>query len=274
VSARCARPMTAVACLLPLLTSVACEGSGSPAVTVTDSAGVRLTVSDDVERVFASLDSLPTLSLGGADATGPTQFFRIQGIHVDSANRLWVADGQSGELRIFEPDGSHWKTRGGRGEGPGEFVQIRLLGSTPGDSVLVGDGALDRITVFSPQGEFVRTEPLSTSDRPAPRPFDVFGDGSILGQLTRVLSAASLESGQILADSVELVRVKLDPPSIQPYGSTQGSPLDLDGPESGARPIHRECLVRCDWDSGMPGFRAGIPSPGTGGRRVEGGSRH
>lgn len=222
MSARCAGRTAAVACLLPFFALAACEGSGSPAVTVADSAGVRVTVSEDVERVFGSLDSIPSLSLGGADATGPTQFFRIQGIHVDSESRIWVADGQSGDLRIFEPDGSYWKTRGGRGEGPGEFMQIRLLGSTPGDSVLVGDGALDRVTVFSPQGEFVRTEPLSSSDRPAPRPFDVFGDGSILGQLPRVLSAASLESGQILTDSVELVRVGLNPPSIQPYGSAHG----------------------------------------------------
>lgn len=214
--------LAAIACLLPLSSLTACEDSASPGVTVTDSAGVRLVVSEDVERVFAVLDSVPAISLGGPDATGPTQFFRIQGIHVDPASRLWVADGQSGDLRIFDANGAHWKTRGGRGEGPGEFVQIRLLGSAPGDTVLLGDGGLDRITVFSPDGEFVRTEVLPSSDRPAPRPFDVFGDGSVLGQLPRIVSAASLEDGQILTDSVELVRVNVRASTIQPYGTAEG----------------------------------------------------
>jgi hypothetical protein len=207
---------------LLLMSVTGCENSDPSDVMVLDSAGVRLTVSEDVQRVFAVLDSVPTLSLGGPEATGPTQFFRIQGIHVDPAGRLWVADGQSGELRIFEPDGSHWKTRGGRGEGPGEFVQIRLLGSAPGDTVLVGDGGLDRITVFSPEGEFVRTEVLPSSDRPAPRPFDVFSDGSILGQVPRVVSASSLEPGQVLSDSVDLVRVDRASSALHLYGAVPG----------------------------------------------------
>jgi hypothetical protein len=216
------KALAAVPGLLFLMSVTGCENSDPSDVMVTDSAGVRLTVSENVQRVFAVLDSVPTLSLGGPDATGPTQFSRIQGIHLDPAGRLWVADGQSGELRIFEPDGSHWKTRGGRGEGPGEFVQIRLLNSAPGDTVLVGDGGLDRITIFSPDGEFVRTEVLPSSDRPPPRPFDVFSDGSILGQLPRVVSAASLEPGQVLTDSVELVRVDLATATILPYGMARG----------------------------------------------------
>jgi hypothetical protein len=216
------KALAAVPGLLFLMSVTGCENSDPSDVMVTDSAGVRLTVSENVQRVFAVLDSVPTLSLGGPDATGPTQFSRIQGIHLDPAGRLWVADGQSGELRIFEPDGSHWKTRGGRGEGPGEFVQIRLLGSAPGDTVLVGDGGLDRITVFSPEGEFVRTDVLPSSDRPAARPFDVFSDGSILGQLPRVVSASSLEPGQVLSDSVDLVRVDLANSALHLYGTAPG----------------------------------------------------
>lgn len=211
-----------LSCLLPLATMAACEHAASPGATVTDSAGVRLTVSEEAGLVFAELDSVPEISLGGPDATGPTEFSRIQGVHVDREGRLWVADGQSGELRIFEPDGSWWKTRGGRGEGPGEFVRIRLLGAAPGDTVLLADGAIDRLTVFSPDGEFVRTEPVPSSDRPAPRLFDVFGDGSALGQLPRIVPAASLEGGQVLTDSVELVRVTLGTAANRAYGSAEG----------------------------------------------------
>ncbi len=219
---RVARALAGPACLLPLGTTLACGDAAAPGVTVTDSAGVRVVVSADVDVVYGELDPVPVLSLGGPQASGPSQFFRIQGIHVDPRGRLWVADGQSGELRIFGPDGLHWKTRGGRGPGPGEFVQIRLLGSGPGDTVLVGDGGTDRVSIFSPEGELVRTERLPSSARPAPRPFDVFDDGSILGQLPRVVSAGSIEPGQVLTDSVELVRVTPGTSAPQRYGAAEG----------------------------------------------------
>ncbi|NNM04196.1 MAG: 6-bladed beta-propeller [Gemmatimonadetes bacterium] len=205
-----------------MLLQVACEAGVPPKVVVTDSAGIHLTISADEPKHFAQLDSVPTISLGGPDASGPQQFFRVQGVYLDEAGRLWVADGQSGELRIFQPDGTHWKTIGGRGEGPGEFLQIRLLGATAGDSVLCGDSGADRITVYDPEGDFVRTDRLPSSERPPPRPFDVFPDGSVLGQQRRVLMAQSLEPGQILRDSVELVRVRLDAQTEEPYGLAAG----------------------------------------------------
>ena len=148
----------AIWCVVVILFATACEGPAVRGVTVTDSAGVRLTITTDGPTIFAHLDSIPTVSIGGPDASGPAQFFRIQGVHLDENDRLWVADGQSGELRIFEADGTHWKTRGGSGEGPGEFLQIRFLGATAADSVLLGDSRTDRITLFDPEGEFVRTE--------------------------------------------------------------------------------------------------------------------
>ncbi|MCH7875311.1 MAG: hypothetical protein IH965_08460 [Gemmatimonadetes bacterium] len=201
---------------------VGCDGSSAPTVMVTDSAGIRLTLSPDVSTTFAEVDPEPTLTLGGADARGPTQFFRIQHVYVDPQSRLWVADGQSGELRIFQPDGTHWKTRGGRGEGPGEFLRIRLLGPFNGDSVAVWDDASGRLTVFDPEGEFVRTRRILSTDDPIPRAFDAFRDGSVLGQVPRILAAGSLEAGQILGDSVELVRVDLEASTKYPYGAALG----------------------------------------------------
>lgn len=210
-----------IGCLL-LLAAAACSEDAPPRLRVFDDGGVRVTLTADDTVVFAEMDSLPALSVGGPDASGPTRFFRIQGIHVDGRGRLWVADGQSGELRIFRADGSHWKTRGGQGEGPGEFVQIRLLGPRDGDSVLVADGRIDRVTVFDPDGELVRTEQVPSSDRPAPRLFDVFPDGSVLGQRPRIVAAASLEAGRVLTDSVELVRVTPGSLSPEPYGAASG----------------------------------------------------
>ena len=69
----------------------------------------------------------------------------------------------------------------------------------------------------------MRTEVLPSSDRPAPRPFDVFSDGSILGQLPRVVSASSLEPGQVLSDSVDLVRLDRASSALHLYGTAPGS---------------------------------------------------
>jgi 6-bladed beta-propeller len=211
--------------VLPVLLIVglaACEARSAPAVMVTDSAGIRLTLSPDVGTTFAEIDPQPALTLGDPDASGPTQFFRIQHVHIDPRGRLWVADGQSGELRIFLADGSHWKTRGGRGEGPGEFLRIRLLGSFRGDSVAVWDDANGRLTSFDAEGELVRTQRVPPSDDPLPRAFRVFDDGSFLGQLPRVLAAGSIEAGQILGDSVRLVRVDLENSTQRRQGGALG----------------------------------------------------
>lgn len=209
----------AVSCCVGL---AGCEGSSPPVVTVIDSAGVRITLSPAGSRVYAEVSPTPTLSLGGPEDSGPTQFFRVQGVHVDPKGRLWVADGQSSELRIFESDGTHWKTRGGRGQGPGEFRRIRLIGSYSGDSVLVADDADGRISVFDPDGEFVRTERIDPGDEPLPRVFDVFPDRSVLGQVPRVLAAASLEDGQIVGDTVRLVRVDLEDGTRRPQATALG----------------------------------------------------
>ncbi len=205
-----------------LVSTVVCAEPPAPTVTVADSAGVRITVSSDTSLVFGSLDSAPSLSIGGADASGPEQFFRIQGLHVDVASRIWVADGQSGQIRIFDRDGQLWKVLGGRGEGPGEFLQVRLLGSMRGDSVVAGDSGSDRVTIFSPEGKFVRTQRLPSAGGPAARPFAVFEDGTILGQVPRIVLAASLEPGQVLRDSVEVVRVDSKSGTAEPMGAAPG----------------------------------------------------
>jgi len=205
-----------------LLALSGCTAEPPSRVTVADSAGVRVTVTLDTSATFAELDSVPIVSIGGPDATGASQFSGIQGIYVDKARRIWVADGRSAELRIFDANGAHWKTRGGQGEGPGEFLYIRLLGAERGDSVLTGDAGVYRITVFDPEGEFVRTQPLPSTDRPAPRPFDVFPDGSILGPLPRIVSVASVHPGQVVRDSLEFVRVGLDSAFTEPYGAALG----------------------------------------------------
>jgi hypothetical protein len=170
-----------------------CDEESRVPATVTDSAGIRIILTDPAPNIFAVVGSEPVLSLGGPDAEGATQFHQIQEIHIDPRGRLWVADGQSAEIRLFLPDGRHLRTVGGRGEGPGEFQRMRLLGSFRGDSVAVWDLALARLTVLDKEGTLARTEQLIPGDSPSIRCSDVFEDGSLLGQVPTILAAKSLE---------------------------------------------------------------------------------
>jgi hypothetical protein len=187
----------------------ACRGGPAPDVTVSDSAGIRITLSTGTDRTFALVEPEPVLSLGGADAAGATQFFRIAGVYVDRRGNVWVADGASAELRLFRADGTHWKTRGGQGAGPGEFRRLRLLGAFGGDSVACWDDGLARLTVFDGQGELARTTSLPPGRDPAPRAYAVFPDGTLLAQFPRMLDGASLEPGHLLRDTTRLERVDL-----------------------------------------------------------------
>lgn len=186
----------------------ACRSAPQASVRVADSTGVRVTLSRDADRTFAAIDPRPLMDLGGPDVTDPTQFSRIAGLYLDPQGSVWVADGGSAELRLFRPDGTHWKTMGGPGEGPGEFRRLRLLGPFRGDSVACWDDALARLTVFDAEGNLARMAPLPPTEA-VPRAHDVFRDGALLAQFPRMLASQSLEAGQLLGDTARLERLEL-----------------------------------------------------------------
>lgn len=195
--------------LLLVLAGLACAGDRGPAAVVTDSSGVRVTSTPLSPRRFAEVDPEPVLSLGGPSASGPTLFSRVQGVYLDPEERLWVADGQSSELRIFGGDGSHWKTRGGRGGGPGEFLRMRMLGAFRGDSVAISDDSNQRLTIFDAAGEPVRTAQLPSIDDTRLLAQGVFEDGSVLALVPRILMVGANRLPEVLADTVRLVRADL-----------------------------------------------------------------
>lgn len=209
-----------VACgtLLLVLLAAACGRNEPSTATVTDSAGVRITLSADTARTFAVVDSVPTLSLGGADIEGPTQFGNVSGVQIDRRGNVWVADGQSAEVRIFHPDGAFWKSVGGRGEGPGEFMSIRLLGIFRGDSMAVWDDAQGRLTVLDPDGNVARVLVAQGGEAYPPNAFRVFQDGTVLARVRKVLQAGALEPGTVIPDTAIFARVDYSSMLSEPEG--------------------------------------------------------
>lgn len=193
--------------LVAICLTGACDSSRPPSATVTDSVGVRITLAAEHSRRFAVVDSTPMLSLGGPDATGPMLFGNVGGVLLGPRGRLWIGDGQSAEVRIFDRDGTHVKSVGGRGEGPGEFVSIRLLGIFAGDSVAVWDDAQGRLTVLDADADVARVVTAGGRESPPPNGFRMYPDGTVLARIRNVLPAGSLEPGTVIPDTAVFARV-------------------------------------------------------------------
>jgi hypothetical protein len=218
-----------LAALLPAVLAVACSAASDRAaegVVVTDSAGITITLSPDAGVPYATVAAEPAVSLGGPTAEGPAQFFQIDRV-VLTVDRLWAAAGQSAELRVFDADGAHSRTVGGRGDGPGEYLLMRLLGEFSGDTVAVADQRAGRLAVYGPDGTLVRSDRLRTGDGLPPRPFDVYPDGSVLGQVPQRLTAGGLQEGAVIRDGVRLARFRLDADPVVVAEDSAAGPMWL-----------------------------------------------
>lgn len=186
-----------------------CEGESLATVTVTDSAGTRISLTRAASLVFGRISSEPALNIGGRDVAGPTQFSDIRSVVIDRSRNLWVADGASNQVRVFRPDGTHWKTIGRTGEGPGEFRRIRILGFA-GDSLVAWDDLNSRLTVVDPSDRVGRTVGTWSGEDLQPRAFALFEDGSILIVEGRILSADDLTPGATWQDTLRIMRLDVN----------------------------------------------------------------
>jgi len=73
----------------------------------------------DVEALAATV----TLEIGEAEGEPAYLFGRVSGLALDAGGRIYVADGQASEVRVFAPDGTHLFSFGRAGSGPGEMRQ-------------------------------------------------------------------------------------------------------------------------------------------------------
>jgi hypothetical protein len=73
------------------------------------------------------------------------------------SERIAIANGGTGEIRVFGPEGAHVVSMGGAGEGPGEFRRLEAIAPWVGDSILGWDVRQQRISVFDAAGQHGRT---------------------------------------------------------------------------------------------------------------------
>ena len=188
---------TRITAILVVLAATACQGSretdspAGPHTEFRDSGDVRIienTGPPEGSRLDWRLGPEPLVSIGETDGEEPYLFTRVFGATVLSDGRIVIGDDGTKELRVFDQQGNHLETWGGRGEGPGEFGSSQLWGlaKLPGDSLILWHFGFPQLTVFGPDGKFVRRfiperARWNMMDRQSHLwPWTVTNDGSIL----------------------------------------------------------------------------------------------
>jgi YD repeat-containing protein len=153
--------MRCVAWLVACSLLAACSDRRSeaePAVTVDTIAGV-VHVRNPAPASVDSADSRVTIGGVGGDASAtPYEFGRVTSATISDDGRIFVADGQAREVRVFSQEGRFLQAFGRQGAGPGEFGALYSM-TWLGDSILTLDSNNARISVFTGDGEFVTTWP-------------------------------------------------------------------------------------------------------------------
>lgn len=144
------------------------------------------TACSEGEDSGVSLPDVPTfegtidLEIGQVDGDDPYLFSAIQDVAADEQGRVIVADRQSMEIRVFEPDGTFAFHFGGPGEGPGEFGDLCCLQFAPDGEFWVRESARYSAFVLGAAGaeypRIIRTPHLGQSGLMDPFTFDLEGN--------------------------------------------------------------------------------------------------
>lgn len=203
------RPAPLVAIALLCAACGVADRTDATGPTRTDSAGVQIVRNTDDPLPRWELVQ-PARRVFGSESEGPELFGRSVTARLHPNGSLWIEEGQSQEIRVFDPrSGAHLFTIGGRGDGPGEFQRSRLLGFDAEGSAYVHDDEHRRLSVFSEGGELLRTHLLPSSLGPAPRPLHVTRAGTLMGQLTQGLEQVPAD-GSTIRDTVRIWTIPLD----------------------------------------------------------------
>jgi sugar lactone lactonase YvrE len=117
--------------------------------------------------------------VGSAVADAPTMFADVVDLALDPFGRVWVADGQLQEIRVFDARGAYVRTIGRKGGGPAEFGAISGMDWAADGRLWVLDGGNARWAVYDTAGALITTHPRSSATTTTPWPGGFDGEGRL-----------------------------------------------------------------------------------------------
>ena len=186
---------------------------------VRDSAGV--TIVENARPATGSrlgwrVGEAPAVSIGALAGAEVYQLYAVEDAARLADGRIAVANGGTGEIRLFSASGGHLASWGGIGEGPGEFAQWdpEAVTEWPGDSIVAAEWWRGRVAVFDADGNPGRTATLGE------------GRFSFLGRMPGggILAKPALTGGlRFGADGSTLRRLEAEFALVTPTGDIHAS---------------------------------------------------
>lgn len=125
------------------------------------------------------------LTIGGESAVEGADFGRISGLAVDAAGRVFVADMQDNQIRVFSPKGTLAAKVGRMGSGPLEFKRLATIGFGPDALLWVrdeGNARMQLIDVSATPAKSAKTIALSSFTGGSRIPITFESDGDMVDE--------------------------------------------------------------------------------------------
>ncbi|MCY3599142.1 MAG: 6-bladed beta-propeller [Gemmatimonadetes bacterium] len=152
----------------PAILILAASGSSAQEIPA---PGVRVDTLPNGRIVISNPDSIsrgPAPSLVEELRVGSldddcSAFGDVYSLAVDDAGRIYAADAQTNEIRMFSREGECLRMFGGAGDGPGEFAMLAGIAWREPGYVWGLDALRNRLTVFDTLGVALETHSLGRS---------------------------------------------------------------------------------------------------------------
>ncbi len=206
------------------------------AVTACSEGGVSDAAPPEVPTYEGTID----IEIGEVAGDDPYLFSYIQHVAADERGRVLVADQQSTEIRVFEPDGVFAFHFGGPGEGPGEFGDLCCMEFGPDGRLWVRESARYSAFVLGPTGaeyeRMIRTLHPGHVGLMAQFTFDMAGDLVSVGPVRGTDDASLFARLRVRSDGTVDTVVMAD---AERQSASQATVPFTRGPYSGLMYLHQ-----------------------------------
>jgi len=120
------------------------------------------------------------MSIGKEEGAEEYLFSSINDFDVDEEGNIYIIDGASAQIRIFDSDGKYAKAVGSKGQGPGEFQMPIFVQITPQNELVVFDYLVRKLIYFSLDGKYQRQK-MSTWSKYSIQPIKFDSHGNLIG---------------------------------------------------------------------------------------------